>query len=60
MSKSKNQQLLETAPGTLVAIGFITTTTVGLPVAGVVAVAGLVGFGVYKGVEIARQQSESQ
>ena len=60
MSKSKIQQLVETAPGILGVIGFITTTTVGLPVAGVVAAGALVGFGVYKGVEIARQQSESQ
>ncbi|MEG4338463.1 hypothetical protein [Microcoleus sp. D3_18_C2] len=52
--------ITSSAPGILGAIGFTTTTTVALPVAGVVAVAGLVAFGVYKGVEIARQQSESQ
>jgi len=52
--------ITSSAPGILGAIGFTTTTTVALPVAGVVAVAGLVGFGVYKGIKIARQQSESQ
>jgi hypothetical protein len=52
--------ITSSAPGILGAIGFTTTTTIALPVAGVVAVAGLVGFGVYKGVEMARQQSESQ
>ena len=52
--------ITSSAPGILGAIGFTTTTTVALPVAGVVAVAGLVAFGVYKGVEMARQQSESQ
>ena len=60
MSKSKIQQLVEMAPGILGVIGFTTTTTVALPVAGIVAVAGLVGFGIFKGVEMARQQSESQ
>jgi hypothetical protein len=52
--------ITSSAPGILGAIGFTTTTTITLPVAGVVAVAGLVGFGIYKGVEMARQQSESQ
>lgn len=45
------------APGILGVLGFTTTTTVALPVAGVVAAAGLVGFGIYKGVELARKQS---
>lgn len=40
-------------PGLLVALGLGTTTTVALPVAGVVAAAGLVGYGVYKGVKLA-------
>ncbi|MEG3910497.1 hypothetical protein QT979_21380 [Microcoleus sp. w2-18bC1] len=52
--------ITSSAPGILGVIGFTTTTTVALPVAGVVAVAGLVAFGVFKGVEMARQQSESQ
>ncbi|MEG4034577.1 hypothetical protein QUA03_12205 [Microcoleus sp. S36b_A4] len=52
--------ITSSAPGILGVIGFTTTTTVALPVAGVVAVAGLVTFGVLKGVEMARQQSESQ
>ncbi|MEG5175910.1 hypothetical protein [Microcoleus sp. B3-D7] len=52
--------ITSSAPGILGAIGFTTTTTVALPVAGVVAVAGLVAFGVFKGVEMARKQSESQ
>jgi hypothetical protein len=48
------------APGILGVLGLTTTTTVALPVAGIVAAAGLVGFGIYKGVEFARKQSESQ
>lgn len=48
------------APGILGVLGFTTTTTVALPVAGIVAAAGLVGFGIYKGVEFARKQSEPQ
>jgi len=48
------------APGIIGVLGFTTTTTVALPVAGIVAVAGLVGFGIYKGVEFACKQSESQ
>jgi hypothetical protein len=34
----------------LSALGFATTTTVALPVAGIVAVAGLVGYGLCKGI----------
>lgn len=52
--------ITSSAPGILGVIGFTTTTTVTLPVAGVVAAGALVGFGVIKGVEIARQQSKSQ
>jgi hypothetical protein len=48
------------ASGILGVIGFTTTTTVALPVAGLVAAGALVGFGAYKGIEIARKQSESQ
>jgi hypothetical protein len=50
--------ITSSAPGILGVLGFATTTTVALPVAGIVAVAGLIGFGVYKGVELARKQSE--
>ncbi|MEG4084802.1 hypothetical protein [Microcoleus sp. POL10_C6] len=52
--------LTSSAPGILGVLGFTTTTTVALPIAGIVAVTGLITFGVYKGLEIARQQSESQ
>jgi len=38
----------------------IATTVVTLPVGGVVAAAGLLGFGIYKGVELARKQSRPQ
>lgn len=44
-------------PGILGAIELTTTTTVALPVAGVVAVAGLVGYGVYKGIQFVQRQS---
>lgn len=36
------------APGILGVIGFTTTTTVALPVAGLVAVGGGIGFGLWK------------
>lgn len=36
------------APGILGALGFATTTTVALPVAGVVAAGGLLCYGAYK------------
>ena len=52
--------ITSSAPGILGVIGFTTTTTVALPVAGLVAAGALVAFGAYKGVEIARKQSESQ
>ena len=39
------------APGLLGAIGLTTTTTVALPVAGVVAVAGLATYGVIKALQ---------
>jgi len=48
------------APGILGVIGLTTTTTVALSVAGLVAAGALVSFGAYKGVEIARKQSEFQ
>lgn len=48
--------LTSSAPGILGVLGFTTTTTVALPVAGIVATAGLVGYGVYKAVEFARKK----
>lgn len=45
------------APGILGVLGFTTTATVALPVAGILAAAGLVGFGIYKGVELARKSN---
>lgn len=52
--------ITSSAPGILGVLGFTTTTTVALPAAGIVAAAGLVSYGVYKGVEFARQQSKAQ
>ncbi len=40
------------APGILGVLGFTTTTTVALPVAGILAAGGLVLFGIYKGLGI--------
>lgn len=48
------------ASGILGVLGFTTTTTIALPVAGILAAGGLLVFGAYKGLEIARKQSESQ
>ena len=48
--------LTTSAPGILGAIGLTTTTTVTLPIAGVVGVSALIGYGVYKGVQIATKQ----
>lgn len=47
------------APGIAGFLGFTTTATtlVALPVAGVIGAAGLLGYGLYKGVEYARKQS---
>lgn len=44
------------APGILGLVGLTTTTTVTLPVAGIVATAGLVGYGVYKGIKLAKKK----
>lgn len=52
--------ITSSAPGILGVLGFTTTTTVALPIAGVLAISGLIGMGVYQGLKIARQQSESQ
>ncbi|MBA2749226.1 MAG: hypothetical protein H0U45_10930 [Tatlockia sp.] len=45
-----------TAPvaGVLGVLGFTTTTVVALPVAGIVGFAGLMGYGLYKGVKKAQ------
>ena len=48
--------ITSSAPGILGAIGFTTTTTVALPVAGVVAAAGLVGYGLYIGIQAAQRK----
>jgi len=52
--------ITSSAPGILGVLGFTTTTTVALPIAGVLAVAGSIGIGVHQGLKIASQQSESQ
>ena len=49
--------ITSSAPGVLGVLGFTTTTTVALPVAGIVAVAGLAWYGVHKGKEFARKHS---
>jgi hypothetical protein len=46
--------ITSSAPGILGVIGFTTTTTVALPITGVVALAGLVGYGLYKGIQKAQ------
>ncbi|GJD20669.1 hypothetical protein RIVM261_056250 [Rivularia sp. IAM M-261] len=46
--------ITSSAPGILGVLGFITTTAVTLPIAGVVAAAGLVGYGLYKGIKAAQ------
>ncbi|OUL24476.1 hypothetical protein BV378_19025 [Nostoc sp. RF31YmG] len=46
--------ITSSAPGILGVLGFTTTTVVILPVAGVVAAAGLVGYGIYKDVQAAQ------
>lgn len=43
--------ITSTAPGILGVLGFTTTTTVALPVAGLVAAGGLLGFGFCKALE---------
>ena len=48
--------LTTSAPGILGAIGLTTTTTVTLPIAGVIGVSTLVGYGIYKGVQMATNQ----
>lgn len=46
--------ITSSAPGVLGVLGLTTTTTVTLPVAGVVAAAGLIAFGIYRGVQAAQ------
>jgi hypothetical protein len=43
--------ITSTAPGILGVLGFTTTTTVALPVVGLVAAGGLIGFGFWKALE---------
>lgn len=47
--------ITSSAPGILGVLGFTTTTAVALPVAGIVAVGGLLGYGIYKGIELSRK-----
>ena len=42
------------APGILGAIGLTTTTTVALPIAGILGVAGVLGYGIWKGIKLAQ------
>ena len=48
--------LTTSAPGILGAIGLTTTTTIALPVAGIIGASALVGFGLYKGVQMATKK----
>jgi len=48
------------APGILGAIGLTTTTTVALPVAGIIGASALLGYGVYKGVQMASNKSKKE
>lgn len=48
------------APGILGALGLGVTSTVALPVAGVVGGAALAGYGVYRGIEIFNQVSNQE
>lgn len=50
--------ITSSAPGILGVLGFTTTTAVTLPVAGVVAAASLIGYGVYKGVQLASKNNQ--
>lgn len=47
-------------PGILGWVGLTTTTVVALPAAGIVAGAGLVGYGVYKGIQLAQGGNSCQ
>ncbi len=49
--------LTTSAPGILGAIGLTTTTTVALPIAGVIGASALLGYGIYKGVQIASKET---
>jgi hypothetical protein len=42
------------ASGILGVLGFTSTTAVALPVGGAIAIAGLVGYGLYKGIRAAQ------
>lgn len=41
--------ITSSAPGILGAIGLTTTTTVALPIAAIIGVGGLLGYGIYRG-----------
>jgi hypothetical protein len=44
------------APGILGAIGLTTTTTVALPIAAIIGVGGLLGYGIWKGIQHAQRE----
>lgn len=46
--------IVTSAPGVLGVLGFTTTATVVLPFAGMAAAAGVISYGVYKGVQAAQ------
>jgi hypothetical protein len=48
--------ITSSAPGIMGVLGFTTTTVVALPVAGIAAAAGIVGYGLYKGASYARKK----
>ncbi len=48
------------APGILGWVGLTTTTVIALPAAGIVAGAGLVGYGVYKGIQLVQGGNRCQ
>lgn len=45
-------------PGILGWIGFTTTTTIALPIAGIVAVGMFLGYGIYRGLSNARNENQ--
>ncbi len=48
------------APGILGAIGLTTTSTIVVPIAAVAGVAAMAGYGIYKGFQMAKSQTNSQ
>jgi hypothetical protein len=49
--------LTSSAPGILGAIGLTTTTTVALPIAAIVGVGGLLGYGIWQGIKHAQKSN---